>query len=215
MVGNIQFTRKYSDLSTNQGYQFEFYCDRCGNGFRTRFKPSATAAVSNAMDAANNLFGGVFSKAIDLTERMRMSAWEKAHDEAFAQAVEDLKPQFMQCPGCSSWVCLKSCWNNEKKLCNQCAIDMKVEVAAAQSKPDVEEAKAQPQVVKEEQVVIKERSRPEGEGATCPNCETLLSKTAKFCPKCGTKVSAQAHCAECGAKLPLGAKFCGECGTKI
>jgi hypothetical protein len=30
----IQFTRNYQDLSTDQGYQFEFSCDRCGNGVK-------------------------------------------------------------------------------------------------------------------------------------------------------------------------------------
>jgi len=30
MSDKIAFTKNYSDLSTNQGFQFEFYCDRCG-----------------------------------------------------------------------------------------------------------------------------------------------------------------------------------------
>jgi ribosomal protein L40E len=167
------------------------------------------------MDAANSLFGGIFSKAADLTERVRSAAWEKAHDDAFAQAVQDLKPQFMQCPRCSSWVCRKSCWNNEKGLCKQCAPDMGVEMAAAQSSRTVEEIWAQSSVAEEDQEILKEKSWQEGIRATCPNCQEPLSKTAKFCPKCGTKISAQAHCTECGAKLPLGAKFCGECGTKV
>ena len=72
MVERIEFTRNYSDLSTNQGFQFEFYCDRCGGGFRTRFKPSMLGAVSGAMDTASSLFGGLFGKAADLSERVTM-----------------------------------------------------------------------------------------------------------------------------------------------
>ena len=60
MSDNIEFTRNYSDLSTNQGFQYEFYCNRCGSGYRTRFRPSVTGAVTGAMDAANSLFGGFF-----------------------------------------------------------------------------------------------------------------------------------------------------------
>lgn len=28
-MGKIEFTRNYSDLCTNKGFQFEFYCDKC------------------------------------------------------------------------------------------------------------------------------------------------------------------------------------------
>ena len=31
MAGMIFFTGNYQDRSTNDGYQFEFYCRRCGN----------------------------------------------------------------------------------------------------------------------------------------------------------------------------------------
>lgn len=39
-MAKIEFTRNYSDLSTNQGFQFEFFFDRCGSRFRTHFKAS-------------------------------------------------------------------------------------------------------------------------------------------------------------------------------
>ena len=32
MAGMIFFTDNYQDRSTNDGYQFEFFCRRCGNG---------------------------------------------------------------------------------------------------------------------------------------------------------------------------------------
>ena len=38
----IQFTKNHSDHSTDKGYQFEFFCDRCGNGFMSEFKASVT-----------------------------------------------------------------------------------------------------------------------------------------------------------------------------
>lgn len=38
----IQFTRNHTDHSTDKGFQFEFFCDRCGNGFMSEFKTSAT-----------------------------------------------------------------------------------------------------------------------------------------------------------------------------
>lgn len=42
MAGMIFFTDNYQDRSTNDGYQFEFYCRRCGNGYSSSFQHSAT-----------------------------------------------------------------------------------------------------------------------------------------------------------------------------
>ena len=42
MAGMIFFTDNYQDRSTNDGYQFEFFCRRCGNGYSSSFQHSAT-----------------------------------------------------------------------------------------------------------------------------------------------------------------------------
>ncbi len=49
MSDKIAFTRNYTDHSTNQGFQFEFHCDRCGTGYRTRFQASTLGTISNAL----------------------------------------------------------------------------------------------------------------------------------------------------------------------
>jgi len=59
----IQFTKNHSDHSTDKGFQFEFFCDRCGSGFMTAFKPSMTGYAGSALRAASDLFGGVFGRA--------------------------------------------------------------------------------------------------------------------------------------------------------
>ena len=215
MTEKIEFTNNYSDLSTNQGYQFEFYCNRCGSGYRTHFKPTITGAVSGAMDAANSLFGGFFGKAADLSERVRSASWEKAHDEAFQNAIEELKPDFIQCPRCSSWVCRKNCWNTQRGLCKGCAPDLGVEMSAAQSSRTVEEIWAHSKMAEEDREMLQEKSWREGVRATCPNCEAPLAKNVKFCPECGANIKSSTHCTECGVELQPGAKFCAECGTKV
>lgn len=215
MSEKIEFTRNYSDQSTNQGFQFEFYCDRCGTGYRTRFQASALGTVSSALDTASSLFGGVFGKAADLGERARSASWEKAHDDAFMKAMEELKPDFVQCPRCSSWVCRKSCWNMQKGLCKNCAPDLGVEMAAAQASRTVEEIWAHSQMAEDDRQMLTEKSYREGVRATCPSCNAPLASNAKFCPECGAKIQSQAHCTQCGAKLAAGAKFCTECGAKV
>lgn len=213
-MAKIEFTRNFSDLSTDQGFQFEFYCDRCSSGFRTHFQPSAIGTVTGALDAANSLFGGLLGRAADLSERARSATWEKAHDDAFERAAQELKPDFIQCPRCSSWVCRKSCWNSKKGLCKSCAPDLGVEMAAAQSSRTVEEIWAHSQMAEEDREMLTEKSWREGVRATCPSCNAPLPANVKFCPECGVKIQTKAFCGECGAAISPGVKFCPECGAK-
>jgi DNA-directed RNA polymerase subunit M/transcription elongation factor TFIIS len=215
MSDKIEFTRNYSDQCTEKGFQFEFYCDHCGTGFRTHFKPFGLGTVSSALDAANSLFGGIFNKASDMGERARSAAWEKAHDEAFVAAMQELRPDFIQCPRCSGWVCKKRCWNGLAGLCKSCAPDIGVEMAAAQASKTRDKIWESADVSTEaEKVITKKETWKDGVKAACPNCNAPLAGTPKFCPECGAKIDAAKHCTECGAKLTPGAKFCPECGTK-
>lgn len=213
MSEKIEFTRNYSDQSTDQGFQFEFYCDRCGTGYRTRFQGYALGTATQAMDAASSLFGGIFGRAADLTERARSAAWEKAHDSAFVKAMEELRPDFIQCPRCSSWVCKKSCWNTKRGLCKECAPDMGVEMSAAQASRSVEEVWAHAKMSAEDKKLSESNWR-ETIRASCPDCGSPLATNAKFCPECGARLKNERHCTECGTLLQPGAKFCAECGTK-
>ncbi len=63
----IQFTRNHTDHSTDKGFQFEFFCDRCGNGFMSEFKSSVTGMAASALHAAGNLFGGILGQASSST----------------------------------------------------------------------------------------------------------------------------------------------------
>lgn len=213
MAERIEFTRNYSDLCTNKGFQFEFYCDRCGSGYRTHFKPSVSGTVTGVLESAGSLLGGFFNNAADISERVRSAAWEKAHDAAFTEAMQELKPDFIQCPRCSSWVCRKSCWNNNKGLCKECAPDLGVEMSAAQASRSVEEVWAHAAMAEEDKKLAAENWR-ETIRASCPKCEAPLEANAKFCPECGEQLKTKAFCIGCGAQLKPGSKFCPECGEK-
>ena len=210
----IEFTRNYTDHSTDQGFQFEFNCNRCGNGYRSSFQPWAVGTVSSALDTASSLFGGIFSQAANVGQSVRSSAWQQAKDKAFLEAAQKIKPNFIQCPNCTSWVCRKSCWNESRGLCKNCAPDLAVKISAQQS------AKAQEKIYSDV-TADAEDSKVIGSvgdkkvAASCPQCHAPLANNAKFCPECGYKLAdAKKFCAECGAQLTPGAKFCPECGTK-
>ncbi|MBE0697848.1 MAG: zinc ribbon domain-containing protein, partial [Anaerolineaceae bacterium] len=150
MGATIEFTRNYSDISTQHGFQFEFNCDRCGNGFRTSFKPFALGAVNGALDTASSLLGGLFGSAANVSNRVTEAQRERAREEALLEAIQQIKPSFVQCPRCSSWVCRKSCWNNKRGLCKGCAPDLGVEMSAAQSARSVEEVWAHAAMAEED-----------------------------------------------------------------
>lgn len=213
-MAKVQFVSNYNDLSTNRGFQFEFVCNRCGTGYRTEFEASVTGTVSGVLDAASSVFGGIFGTAAHLGEQARSAVYQKAHDEALEKAIAEIRPDFVQCPRCQSWVCRAGCWNNKKGLCKGCAPDLGVEMSAAQASRSVEEVWAHACMAEEDKKLGEENWR-ETIRASCPKCEAPLATNAKFCPECGEPVKRAVHCTQCGAKLEPGAKFCAECGNKV
>ncbi len=205
----ISFVRNYDDLSTDRGFQFKFYCDKCGNGHMSAFQTSMLGTAGGLLRAAGDMFGGIFGEASNSAYDIQRAVGGKAHDDALAAAVTEVKPHFTQCVRCGHWVCNEICWNGKRGLCTQCAPKTEVEIAAAQSDAQIEQIR--------EKVRLKDQTKDLDLDtemvARCPKC-AAETKGAKFCPECGQALAAKTHCSGCGAKLEAGAKFCPECGAK-
>jgi hypothetical protein len=204
----IQFTRNYTDHSTDRGFQFEFFCDRCGNGYRTQFVGSTTGAISNVLDSASSLLGGIFGSAANVADNVRSAAWQKEHDAAFQAAIETARPRFTKCKRCGQWVD-GDCWNGPRGLCKDCAPDLEEEYSAAQVQAAVEDAREK---AREVDYVSAEKFKQTVAG-TCPHCGAQLAG-GKFCPECGQPVAKKKFCTECGHEVAAGVRFCPECGAK-
>ena len=63
----IPFTGNYQDLSTDRGFQFKFFCEKCQNGYMSTFQTSKIGMLGSAARAAGSLFGGVFNSVADTT----------------------------------------------------------------------------------------------------------------------------------------------------
>lgn len=208
-MGPIQFVDNYDDLSTDRGFQFRFHCDRCGNGYMSRYQASVVGTAGSLLRAAGSLFGGVFGQAGQSAYEIQQAVGGSAHDEALAAAVADVKPNFTQCVRCGKWACNEVCWNQTRGLCTSCAPKTEVEIAAAQADAQVE------------QIRSRVRSKDQTEGldlddqmvARCPKCQAQTSG-GKFCPECGAPLRSRDTCGACGVKLEPGAKFCPECGAR-
>jgi hypothetical protein len=114
----INFVRNYIDLSTGEGFQFQFLCDRCGSGYLSAFQPASAGLASGAFEAASKLLDAV-SGAAGADEGVDRSACDRAREEALARAIDELKPRFHECPRCGQWVD-RPCWNKRRRLCIDC-----------------------------------------------------------------------------------------------
>jgi hypothetical protein len=206
-MATIEFTGNYDDLSTDKGYQFKFYCEKCHNGYMSTFKSSKLGMAASAMEVASGLFGGVFGKVADSAYQVQRAVGGPAHDSALREAVEEIRPLFKQCTRCGRWVCGPICFNKKAQLCEWCAPDLDEEIASAQAEA------AREQVVEKARTVdwTKGRDLAVAGGALCKSCGAKLTG-GKFCPECGTPVSAKKQCQGCGAEAEGSPKFCPECG---
>ncbi|MGB8644277.1 MAG: zinc ribbon domain-containing protein [Anaerolineae bacterium] len=204
----IKFTRNYQDHSTDAGYQFEFFCDRCGTGYKTKFEGSLSSTASSALDAAAGIFGGIFGNAADIGHRVHSAGWEKGRDAAMERAIAETKQFFKQCRRCSKWVG-DECWNKERGLCLDCAPDLESEASHIQTQAAIDDMNTKARTV---DYVSADKFKQTVSGS-CPNCGAALTG-GKFCPECGKPVVQKKFCTECGKEVQAGVKFCPECGAK-
>jgi len=208
------FTRNYTDRSNDTGYQFEFHCDKCGNGYRSSFQASALGVGSKIAKGLGSLFGGSkMWQAGVAADHMKDGLRGKAWDDAFEKAIQEIRPKFHQCTRCGQWVCPQVCWNEARQLCEGCAPDLAEEAAHHQA-----HAAAQQIGEKIRKVDLVGDIDPTGQMlAQCPSCQARIQPGTKFCATCGkpvgTAAAKTAFCTSCGKQLAPGARFCGECGT--
>ena len=217
------FTRNYNDLSTEAGFQYEFYCDCCGNGVKSTFIPSSTykkqqnargfgrlaSAVGRMIGGAAGDIGYALERGSDAVGNRfegRSPEWRKEYEKAFDAAQEEVRPQFIKCPACNKWVC-SDCWNEDESLCTDCAPREAGYVAKARSEAmrrNIDTAAENAQIWK---------GKLDTRTTLCPECGKPAGN-GKFCNNCGAPLSVQ-KCPNCGAKVAAGLKFCGECGSPL
>ena len=211
-MAKVRFSDNYTDHSTEAGYQFEFFCERCGNGYKSGFQPSAIGMGSKVARGLGGLMGGgglsnlgwAGQEAKDLTG-------SQAKDKALAKATEEMEPYFKQCHRCGQWVCNEICWNEEYGLCVSDAPKLEQELAGMQADAQLRQVREKVDKVDFAGDVNVERRQV----ALCPHCGAEAEHSGKFCPSCGKPLSMPVTCAKCGTEAPRGTKFCPECGNSF
>ncbi|MCC7366646.1 MAG: zinc ribbon domain-containing protein [Dehalococcoidia bacterium] len=208
----IEFTGNYQDLSTENGFQFKFICERCQNGYMSSYQQNRLGLASGLMRSASNFTGGMFGRGADSAYDIQQAIGGKQHDGALKRAVEEIRPLFKQCRHCGDWRCEQVCWNTSANMCKDCApIAEEVETRV---RAQFVETQVQNDTFLEENVRMSAKGKEVNANCTSCGAETLGKK---FCPECGTRTATAvaAFCGECGAKSTPGSKFCAECGAKL
>ena len=216
MPGVVPFTNNYSDMSTREGYQYRFNCMRCGNGYDSKFRHSVTGFGGRLASMAGGLMGGDGGYKLEQlgynAEWLKDTSRGSTNDKRLAEAVEDVKPYFMQCHRCGQWVCKEVCWNNDRGLCVSCAPRLDQEIAGMQAEAQRQQLEQKIQ----QQDYISQINVVDEHTGLCPSCNGETGG-GKFCQSCGTALQAapaqtKKFCTNCGTQLGTGA-FCAECGT--
>lgn len=212
-MAEIQFANNFNDLSHAQGvdagFQFEFYCERCSDTWRSEFAPYRSGQASGWVGKAASIFGGVLGSVGSAIDGLAQHGFGEARDSEFRRAIEQAKAHFHRCGKCHAYVCDR-CFNSGSGLCYNCAPDVEVEIEAARNQGEVQGATEN--AVAEG---VRRGSRREvgrGRQLVCPACGAE-THGAKFCPECGQRLGVPGVCA-CGTRIPAGAKFCPECGAR-
>jgi DNA-directed RNA polymerase subunit RPC12/RpoP len=209
----VPFTDNVRDLSNYEGYQFEFYCERCGNGYRSAYVRDKMEMGRGALRAIGSFFGG---KIQDLSHSADQWRYDRAtnspaKDSALSAAVQEISPSFRQCRGCSDWMCAAQCWNEDIGQCLRCSPSVTEEMSRAQ-------AEAQRQQIWDKAREVNWTGDLDLETRAKLNCPSCGSKVdgGKFCSSCGSPLAVKVDCGGCGSTTNKpGAVFCSDCGTRL
>ncbi|HET9958293.1 MAG TPA: zinc ribbon domain-containing protein [Polyangiaceae bacterium] len=209
------FTRNHRDHSNDHGFQFEFFCDKCGNGHRSSFKTSAVGVAASVLKAAGAIFGGGMWRAGHGADHVKDALRGPAWDEAFAEATAECRPKFRQCTLCGKWVCPEVCWNAERGLCEDCAPNLTEHAPALQARAAIDQARQK--IEQADQIRGADVANAALSLTPCTRCHAPLATGARFCAQCGTPAAAAGpkFCSGCGGALASGARFCPACGVAV
>ncbi len=115
-MSRLTFGDNFTDLSTDNTFQFEFACDHCDKAWQSPPIPydtkPATISVNNTAESA------VGTRAV-IEGKIQDAAYETARSHALDAAVEQAMWLFNQCRLCGNWFCEK-CFDRNYVMCVNC-----------------------------------------------------------------------------------------------
>lgn len=207
-MASVPFTDNYRDLSNSDGYQFEFRCERCGNGHRSAFKRSMRKTGGALLRGVGGMLGGQGRQFAEQAGRALDRGTNSAEkDAALRAAVQEISREFTQCRGCGDWMCEQACWNAEVGQCVRCSPIQSEELAQLQAM----ERRRQTTEALRGVSLVTEGNLGQQAVPRCPSCNAQTSG-GRFCGGCGSSLAPVRTCGGCAAENPATAMFCSQCG---
>jgi len=181
--------KNYRDVSTSSsdvsaGFQFEFFCEICGETSRSAFQPYRKGQLTGWLTRFAFMFTDLH-KASRATGTFADAGANSAKAEALAEAQASARRIYQRCDTCHKWVC-GDCWSESAGQCKDCTAKASGGYSGGNAGSD--------------------------SGAACPNCQTP-SQGGRFCHECGFDMaSTHKSCPGCGSTMPRSARFCTDCG---
>jgi Uncharacterised protein family UPF0547 len=188
--------KNYRDVSPSSsdvsaGFQFEFFCEICGETSRSAFQPYRKGQLTGWLTRFAFMFSDLH-KVGRATGTFADAGATSAKTEALAEAQALAAKHYTHCETCHKWAC-GECWNENAGQCKDCAAKVGARRGGGGGGGYGNEAAAE-------------------SGAACPNCQTP-SQGGRFCHECGFDMaSTHKSCPGCGATMPRAARFCTDCG---
>ena len=188
------------DLSTplgdiGAGFQFEFFCESCGDTWKTPFKPYRSGQAAGIFRRFGSLVNefykiGAVTDMVYKLGRVSGTSVEVAGGKGKASALEEAQAmaaqRYHRCGSCHGQVCA-NCFDESSGLCNKCQ--------AAEHGGGGQGGMA-----------------ASASSTACPNCQTA-SQGGRFCHECGFDMaSTHKSCPSCGVTMNRQARFCTDCG---
>ena len=189
----------YRDISpplgdVGAGFQFEFFCESCGDTWKTPFKPYRAGQANGVFRRFGYLFNefakiSVISETIYRLGRAGGTSIEATGSKAKATALEEAlalgAQRYEKCSNCRTMVCA-NCYDEATQRCIKCD---RAQGVGSQS-----------------------GTSASASSTVCPNCQTP-SQGGRFCHECGFDMaSTHKSCPSCSATMPRQARFCTDCG---
>jgi len=190
----------YRDLSRspnelNAGFQFEFYCESCGDTWKSPFRAYRVGQAAGILRRLSFVLGefyrvGAITDIVSKVGRASGTSAEMSGSKAKVAALEEAQAlaqdRYHRCTSCHTMVC-DNCWDPGTRTCNKCG------ASAAQAAQYESAATAAATLA-------------------CPNCQTP-SQGGRFCHECGFDMaSTHKSCPACGVTMMRQARFCTDCG---
>lgn len=188
------------DISTplgdiGAGFQFEFFCESCGDTWKTPFKPYRSGQAAGIFRRFGSLVNefykiGALTDMVYKLGRVSGTSVEVAGGKGKAAALEEAQAmaaqRYHRCGSCKSQVCA-NCFDESSGLCNKC----QAAEHAGGGQGSIASASS---------------------STSCPSCQTP-SQGGRFCHECGFDMaSTHKSCPSCGVTMNRQARFCTDCG---